>query len=152
MKPKCYVDHNLKVVHDKRYADAVVNLANGRVEILFLLPIAHDKDIDETWKEQGLWAKRKYGKYISAPPTVQTCKLANKGFLKPLVADCYTSTDRTDYHGRRDFWYAIDANGEEVPGTNKKLKNVFVSLFLTKDQFYAINPWFRFEDYLMMPY
>ena len=114
MKPKCYVDNNLKVVHDKRYANAVVNLTNGRVEILFLLPVAHNKDIDETWKEQKFWAERKYAKYISGPPTAQTCRLANEGFLKPIVSNCYTSSDCEDYHGRRDFWYAIDANGTFV--------------------------------------
>ena len=152
MKKKCYVDNNLKVVNDPRRAKAIVNFINGRVEILFLSPIAHDKNIDETWQEVRRWAKFRYSKYLSAPPTVQTCRLANLELEKPLVCSCYTSTDSTDFHGRREFWHAIDAYGNNFAGTNEPLENVYLSLFLTQNQFYTINPWIQLANYQLIPY
>ena len=87
--------------------------------------------------------------YKASLPRLESCINANKGHSKPLFFSCYTASDSTDSHGRRDFWYALDEKGHKCRGTNAVVENVYVALLLTKEEFLSINPDIHFEDYDM---
>jgi len=149
MRKKLYVDENLVVTSKPRRHAAIVNLVNGCVEIAFIKPIAHHQNIAGSWCEKGKWNMRCASSYKASLPRLESCINANKGHSKPLFFSCYTASDSTDSHGRRDFWYALDEKGHKCRGTNAVVENVYVALLLTKEEFLSINPDIHFEDYDM---
>ena len=139
-KPKLYVDANLRVTESLFHRKAIVNIVNGNFEITFLKPIAHQKNISEAWIERGEWHQRFHTNYPAFLPRAASCVSANLNENEPLFKNCHTSSSSTDFHGRVDHWYMIDSQGHSVPDCGKALENVYVSIWLTKDQFFMINP------------
>lgn len=148
-KPKLYVDANLKITKSLYSRKAIVNKVHGCFEITFLKPIAYQKDLSEAWKERCLWHQMYYTSYPANFPRAESCLFANAGEKKPLFTSCHTSSDYTDYHGRRDFWYMIDSQGQKVAYRGGVLENVYISILLTHDEFFRINPWADISPYGM---
>jgi len=146
-KPKLYVDANLKITKSLYSRKAIVNKVRGYFEITFLKPIAHKKDLSEAWKERCLWHQMYHTSYPAYFPRVESCLFANEDEKSPLFKSCYTSSDYTDYHGRRDFWYIIDSQGTETAYRGGVLENVYISILLTHDEFFRINPWADISPY-----
>ncbi len=155
MKPKLYVDANLKVT--PRYSDrfALVNVTGWsgsyEVEILILKPIASNARVAEAWRSAGMWNFHHYARYKDTLPRLKTCLFANEGEAVPIITDCHTGTSIDDFHGRIDDWYAVDDKGLTTLSRNKVRKNVYVSLLMTERLFREINPDVRFEEYRFSP-
>ena len=147
MRPKLYVDADFKATRSFKNRMAIVNVTSNGAEIMFLKPVAHNATLSDAWKHRGLWGMRNYPQYKACLPSVKICFLANMAEKYPIVTDCHTGTSIDDYHGRIDNWYAINAEGEKYVDRGGILKNVYVSLWLSKEDFFAINPNLRFDDY-----
>ncbi len=148
-RKKMYVDRHLKITSSPRFKKAIVNMVNGNFEIAFLEPIGKCKDVSEAWHLRYDWIKKYYGHYTSSSrlPRIETCLLANNAEKNPPFLNCFTSSDKTDPHGRRDCWYSLDDEGNEVPERGSQKRNVHVSIVLTPNEFFRINPWTKLEDY-----
>ncbi len=147
MKPKLYVDSNFKATRSLRNRKAIVNVTLKGVEVLFLKPVAHNATFSEAWKQKGLWKMRYFPKNHACLASAEICHLANMGEECPVITNCHTGTSIDDWHGRIDNWYAIDANGQKVVDRGGQLENVYVSVWLSKEEFCAINPGLSFENY-----
>ena len=139
-KPKLYVDANLRVVPDLFARKAIVNMVNGCIEVTFLKPIAYHKNLSDAWKARGEWQRMYFKHYSANLPRAESCLFANIGEKDLLFKSCYTSSDHTDYHGRRDYWYMIDECGQKVASKGEILENVYVSVLLKQEEFFSINP------------
>ena len=139
-KPKLYVNANLKVTASLRMRKAIVNIVNGCVEITFLEPIAHNKSRGDAWKERAAWGLKYYPSYRSILPRAESMVYANLGEKTVLFKNCYTSTDKTDWHGRVDYSKMIDSSGKAVRLNGEVLENVYAAILITKEEFLRINP------------
>lgn len=148
-KPKLYVDANLRVTSSSFYRKAIVNIVNGCFEITFLKPIAHQKDFSEAWIARGEWHQMYYTSYPAFLPRAASCVTANRGEKELLFKNCQTSSSIVDPHGRVDTWYFIDEEGRSMPGHGQTLENVYVSIWLTKEQFFMINPELDISRYFL---
>lgn len=139
-KQKLYVDANLKVTNSLRMRKAIVNIVNGCIEITFLKPIAHQKNQGAAWKEKGMWGLKYYPSYKSSLPRAESLVFANSDEQKLVFKNCHTSTEITDWHGRTDGGRKIDDEGRAVSSRGEVLENVYVSIILTKEEFFRLNP------------
>ena len=146
-KPRLYVDANLKITKSLHNRKAVVNIVNGCFEITFLNPIAYAKDLSDAWRAKGDWHRRYYTSYPASLPRAESCLFANEAQKEPFFKSCHTSSSSSDYHGRCDFWYMIDDDGQKVRDAGDVLENVYVSILLTHDEFFRINPWADISPY-----
>ena len=146
-KPKLYVDANLKITKSLYSRKAIVNKVHGCFEITFLKPIAFAKDLSGAWHAKGEWNSRYYTSYKASLPRAESCIFANAEQKEPLFKSCHTSSSSSDYHGRRNCWYMLDADGQKARDTGGVLENVYVSILLTHDEFFRINPWADISPY-----
>ena len=114
---------------------------------MFLTSVASHATSSDAWKQKGLWKSRYFPENHVCLASAEICHLANMGEECPVITNCHTGTSIDDWHGRIDNWYAIDANGQKVVDRGGQLENVYVSVWLSKEKFLAINPRLSFENY-----
>jgi len=164
----CYVDENLKIVHNK---DKAVGLAHiyifseydaTRVEILFLRPLTVG-DVSRSKAKAIIekWGKSRYTKYKIYLPSYATCCVANR-FLsdfnsnsEPVVHSCHVDRIKTSYSGTSlpcllDSLAEVKpakrlnksryAPTEEVEYIVQYAQKVYASVYMTVEKFVELNP------------
>lgn len=141
-KKLCFVDENLQIVTSFEKAKAFVNLLRGyRVEILFLLPIAHNLNKIEAF------AMAQKINYIGQKvlPNHETCNIINTYFKKngksPIITDCHIAyvEEKNPYY--RNWNAKMDENGNLQPvNMYTILENVYVALQISLSEFIKLNP------------
>ena len=155
-KQLCYVDENLKVVFNKNQAVGLANLLpkpNSRVEILFFKPLKIN-DVSRTQAKKIIkeWGQTQYPKYDAYLPTFSTCRLANEFLhdpdskLKPIVHSCHIDVIRIAKNGKSTN-FALDSEAEvDVAGNNTIAKKLYVSIYMTLEEFVKLNPRVSFPN------
>lgn len=142
---KCYVDRNFRVTGNLYDARGLLLQVNGKMEILILRPIGHDKNLSEAWMLMMDWGRRMYtGKSFNFP-SVNACLLANYQERELPIVSCYTCSKFRNY-GREDIYRAIDEYGKVIIAP-EQAKNVYIAVTLLHDEFYHINPWLDLRSY-----
>lgn len=143
----CFVDKNLREVFSPFCSAGIVNFdpdPHHQVEILFFDPLILGGIVEacESFCDIENWRKRKYPNNYADLPNITTCQLANV-FLKALkFNNCFAFMEKL---------CVLDEDGtisEYTP--ESKTKNLFVSVFMTLDEFRAINPNSAPEIYLKL--
>jgi len=142
---KCYVDGHFKVTKDLYSARGLVHQVNGKMEILILKPVAHNKNLADSWSAMMDWGRCMYAGKSYNFPSADACLLANYLEPTPLIVSCYTSTKMKKNKGF-DLYKSIDDEGQLVL-CGGQMKNVYIAVTLSHDEFYAINPWFDLRPY-----
>lgn len=144
-----YVDANLKLTNSVDERKAIVVYVDGRIEVTFIEPVAHFKNLEEAWVAKGRWVRthNRYQQHQNrfSLPSAESLLSANAAEDKLLFHSCHTSSSSDDWHGRTDFWYMLDAKGKKMPDYGEVLENVYVALRLTPAEFSVINPAVNFE-------
>ncbi len=146
--PRLYVDENLRVTDDVSLQKAIVNKVNGCFEITFFEPIGFCKARSGSWEVKAHWRKKNYPQYYAILPRAESLLFANEGG-KLIFRSCPTSSTYTDHHGRIDFRYKIDSQGNSSKDCGEMHDNVYGALLLTLHQFQELNPSVDVENYEM---
>ena len=142
---KCYVDRNFRVTGNLYEARGLLHQANGKMEILILKPIGHDKTLSEAWVLMMDWGRRMYtGKSFNFP-SVNACLLANYLERELPIVSCYTCS-KSRNRGKEDTYRAIDEHGKVIIAP-EQAENVYIAVTLLHDVFYHINPWLDLRSY-----
>ncbi len=145
--PRLYVDENLRVTDDVSLQKAIVNKVNGCFEITFFEPIGFCKARPGSLEAKAEWCEKNYPQYYAGLPRAESLLFANEGKL--IFKSCCTSSNFTDYHGRIDYWYKIDSQGNSSMDCGEMHDNVYGALLLTLHQFQELNPSVDVEKYEM---
>lgn len=162
-----YVDKELKVVSDAAKGVAVVDLIkeqeflgdgalgniflfNKLVNIAFLASIGQDKDLQESDLLRQKWAKENYPAYLSSLISSDFCFLARR---LPLAAfdNCWTRSRQDEgYPCYRSHPVLCKDRIIYEEDYRQKMPNVYVSLVMPQEEFVALNPEVRLEDYYVI--
>lgn len=141
---KCYLDRQLRVTDNVMSRKAIVTEVPGWIEITFLEPIAHNKEMSAAWRFLGEWGKRTYPRYSFHFPSLEVCLLANQGEAKPPIVSCFTSS--ICRAKKSVSYYCIEADGSF--GQEKTLaENVYASFLMHPGEFYFLNAGVDLQKY-----
>ena len=123
--------------------NSLYQLGNNRfkkiVEITFFDPIDHFANLIKSNKLQKNWCQKHYPQYHSFLPSETICKLINAKTNKNFD-NCWTRTSDNDgYPMCRNYPVMIKDGRFYLGDTFGIVKNVYVSLVLTKEEFLKIN-------------
>lgn len=149
---KCFVDENLHIItNDEELDDAtgIVTLSADKttVEIVFLNPIDHDKNLDEATASIKEWmAKNGYKEAYF--PSIASCVVANALRMNnPELYSCHLGLINLPSPKSRDFYAKLNSKGKvDCVDTAEKLKNVYVAIHLSFDEFMQNNSLSAFPD------
>ncbi|MBQ2884755.1 MAG: hypothetical protein IJE43_13420 [Alphaproteobacteria bacterium] len=149
---KCYVDKNLHIITDDEQLDDAVGIVSisadkTTVEIVFLNPIANDKNLDEATASIKEWmAKNGYKEAYF--PSIASCVVANAlRTHNPELCSCHLGMINLQSPRSRDFYARLNSEGRVAcADTSKKLKNVYVAIRLSLDEFKQMNSSSEFPD------
>ena len=141
---KCYVDENLRIIHDVSKLDYATGLANlrkdGTVEIIFLNPIASVHSLEQSMKSIKKWGKKNGYNNVSLP-SIDTCFIANSFCKRPEIKDCHLGQIEMINPTSRNWYAKLNMDGNiECTDATEVLGNVYVSVLMSLKDFMNINP------------
>ena len=131
VKPKCFVDKNLKIVSDVKNAVAIVNAySDGLLQILLLEsggPVKFRNVVGSMCAYMSEVLSARMGcQFTPELPTTKTCLLANFMEEKPLLTSCHTKTDIVDRDGKvkRSEKFKFAPQRPSVTGIKRSIRTV----------------------------
>ena len=115
VKPKCFVDKDLKIVSNEKDAVAIVNIySEGVLQILLLESggtAVRRHTVEEMCKHYADVLSYRVGYHLTPElPTNETCLLANFMEEAPLITSCHTKTDIIDQNGKIKLPKKLDSS------------------------------------------
>ncbi|MBQ9731622.1 MAG: hypothetical protein IJV97_00855 [Alphaproteobacteria bacterium] len=144
-KRPCYVNDNLEVVYHLNQATGIVTLHHDtdKVEVILFAPLSFYKNItrDEALNACSSWNKCYYSDYEVYFPSVRACQLLNL-YGKKKIQNCHLEAipENKELYAPELPLVLIDDDDVEPAYGITIAENLYVSVYLSLEQFKKINP------------
>ena len=149
VKFPCYVDEELKVVYRGTAGIVKWHEDTSTVEVLLFAPLSYYKNIDRAYalEQCKIWGKCYYPEYEVSLPTLKACRLCNC-YHSEKIQNCHLKSisANPDLHAPELPLVLVGHNDPEPAGNATVAENLYVSVYMTEEQFRKINPNICFPD------